>query len=188
MTFKKCLGGVLRFVFAAVIFAVLMYLLMCILVPKEQDAFLPMHNYYDLPQDTVDVLMIGPSHIGMNVSSTQLFQRYGIAAYRCWGSIQPIWNTYYYLKECLSVQRPKMVVLDVYGCVYASEYANYERRYKNVIGMRLGLNKLEAVKASAEQDEWSTHLLSLPVYHTRFSEITQNDFTYFHCFILYIIS
>lgn len=179
MTFKKCLGGVLRFVFAAVIFAVLMYLLMCILVPKEQDAYLPMHNYYDLPQDTVDVLMIGSSHIGVNVSSSQLFNQYGIASYRCWGSIQPIWNSYYYLKECLSVQRPKVVVLEVHGCVYGSEYADYERRYKNLIGMRPSLNKIDAVMASAEEEEWSTHLLSLPVYHTRFDELSMDDFTYF---------
>ena len=80
------------------IFAVLLYLVMCVLLFKQEDGALPMRNFYDLPENTVDVLFLGSSHMGMNLSTDILWNKYGIAGYKCWGSVQPIWNTYYYLK------------------------------------------------------------------------------------------
>lgn len=87
---------------------VLFYLVSCIFGFKYEDGITTIDHFYDLPQDTVDVLLLGSSHMGMNVDPSLLWDLRGIAAYNCWGSMQQPWNTYYYLKECLKYQTPKL--------------------------------------------------------------------------------
>ena len=161
------------------IFGVLLSLVMDVLIFKQEDGILPMRVFYELPGDTVDVLLLGSSHVGMNLSVQQLWDDYGIAAYKCWGSTQPVWNTYYYLKECLQYQRPKVVVVDVHGAIFSHEYSDYALQVKNTLGMRLSRNKLDAVKASAPEDTRAALLLGLPTYHMRYGELTRTDFDYF---------
>lgn len=161
------------------IFAILLMLVMDVLVFKQQDGTLPMRNYYDLPEDTVDVLFLGSSHIGMNVSTQILWDEYGIAGYKCWGSTQPVWNTYHYLVECLKTQKPKVVVVDVHGSIFSYDYADYVLSVKNTLGMRPSRNKIEAVMASQTEEQWGNLLLELPTYHTRYNELKQEDFEYF---------
>ena len=152
---------------------------MCVLLFKQEDGALPMRNFYDLPENTVDVLFLGSSHMGMNLSTDILWNKYGIAGYKCWGSVQPIWNTYYYLKECLKYQRPKVIVMDVHGATFSYDYPDFVIQLKNTIGMRFSRNKIDAVLTSSRQDQWGNLLLGLPTYHTRYNELTETDFQYF---------
>mgnify|MGYP000718372696 FL=1 len=43
-----------------------------------------------------------------------LWDEYGMAAYLMTGAEQPLWNSYYNLKEALKNQKPKLVVLDMF--------------------------------------------------------------------------
>lgn len=174
---------ILKLILKCIVFlaglAVLLVLCMSVLSFKHEDGSLPMRNYYDLPGDTVDVLMVGSSHIGMNVNTKQLWDEYGIAAYKCWGSTQPIWNSYYYLNECLKTQTPKVIVVDVHGATFSYEYSDYVLQTKNLMGMKFSANKIEAVKTSAPKESWADLLLELPAYHYRYGELTEQDFEYF---------
>ena len=178
MLAKACKAAVKGLLFV-LIFCLLLYMVMCVMIFKQEDGTLPMRNYYDLPEDTVDVLFLGSSHIGMNVSTQILWDEYGMAGYKCWGSTQPIWNTYHYLKECLQYQKPKVVVVDVHGAIFSYEYADYVLQIKNTMGMRFSWNKVEAVMASAPQERWFDLLTELPTFHTRYNELTERDFQYF---------
>ena len=176
-------GKILKFLLSGsislMIFLFIIWMSMCVLSFKYQDGILPMKDYYDLPEDTVDVLFLGSSHVGMNVSTARLWDDYGIAAYKCWGSTQPDWNTYYYLVECLEYQTPKVIVFDVHGATFSYDYADYVLQVKNTLGLRMSANKINAILASAPQKDRSTLLLGLPAYHTRYTELTETDFEYF---------
>ena len=176
LSFLKASVKVILF---CVIFTAIMLFVMCILRFKQQDGTLPVRNYYDLPEDTVDVLFLGSSHIGMNVSTQVLWDEFGIAGYKCWGSTQPIWNTYYYLKECLKYQTPKVVVVDVHGSIFSYDYADYVLQIKNTMGLRLSRDKIDAILASSPKSQWGNMILELPTYHTRYNELTEEDFQYF---------
>ncbi|MCI1966252.1 MAG: hypothetical protein LKJ17_09020 [Oscillospiraceae bacterium] len=169
----------LRGILFAAVFCVLFYPVSRVLSFKYQDGIQPMQNYYDLPPDTVDVLLLGSSHMGVNVNPTQIWNDCGIAAYNCWGAMQPDWNTYYYLKECLKTQTPKLVVMDTFMTTMADDYAEYSYAVKNTMGMRFSMDKIEAVKVTAAKSSWSTLLLGLPAYHSRYSEISEDDFDSF---------
>ena len=161
------------------IFLALGELIMCVMMFKYEDGTLPVHNYYSLPADTVDVLVLGTSHAGMNVSTKTLWDEYGIAGYRFWGSIQPIWNTYYYLLDALKYQTPKVVLLDAHGLTFEQEYGSYPVQVKNTIAMRLSKEKIENIWASAPEEERSFLLFGFSTYHNRYSQLTQEDFEYF---------
>ncbi len=177
--FQKFCKSALKVILFIGIFAVLMYLAMCVLIFKQHDGTLPLHNYYDLPEDTVDVLFLGSSHVGVNVSTNVLWDEYGIAAYNCWGAVQPVWNTYYYLKECLKSQTPKVIVADVLGAVVNyGEYPDYQYQVKNLMGMRFSRDKVDAILASSPKEQWGNFIFELPAFHSRYNELTQEDFEY----------
>lgn len=171
--------GALKVVCFLLGLALLLSLSMNVLIFKQDDGTLPIRNFYDLPPDTVDVLFLGSSHVGMNISAQRLWDEYGIAGYKCWGSTQPVWNTYYYLRECLKYQTPKVVVFDVHSVLFSNEYADYVLQVKNTLGMRMSRDKLAAVRASAPGDMRINLLLGLPTYHMRYNELNDEDFHYF---------
>lgn len=146
---------------------------------KYTDGVLQMERFYELEEGTVDVLVLGSSHAFVNVNPAVLYEEYGIAAYNLCASMQPTWNTYYYLKEALEYQTPELIVMDVYRLVEEFDYSKNSKIVKNTYGMRFGKNKYEAVKANVREGEtglvWM-HMLEFPVFHSRYAELTKEDF------------
>ena len=155
---------------------VLFYLVNCVLSFKYDDGIKTIDNFYDLPDDTVDVLLLGSSHMGVNVDPTVLWNLRGIASYNCWGSVQQPWNTYYYLKECLKYQNPKLVVMDVYGVTFSGDFPGYDNMVKNTQGLRLSKDKIENILVSSPKEYRNALLLGLLASHYRYSEISEEDF------------
>lgn len=150
-----------------------------VLLIKRYDGVQPMESFYAQEPGTVDVLLMGNSHMGVHVDTATLWREYGISAFALWGGVQPMWNTYHFLAEALKYQQPKAVVLEIGGLSVEDEYSDEATQLKNVAGMHLSLNKLEAVKATAPRERWASLLLGLPLYHQRYAELTQEDFEYF---------
>lgn len=157
----------------------LLYLFSCIFSFKHEDGITTIDHFYDLPEDTVDVLLLGSSHMGMNVDPSLLWDLRGIAAYNCWGSMQQPWNTYYYLKECLKYQQPKLVVMDVYGVTFSGDFPGYDNLVKSTQGLRFSWDKVQDILVSAPEEYRSALLLGIPTYHYRYSEISREDFDNF---------
>ena len=138
---------------------------------KRNDGILTMQNFYRQPEGSVDVLLVGNSHSGINIDTASLWNEYGIAAYNLWGGVQPLWNSYHFIVEALKYQTPKLVVLEVTAAISDYEYSEEQNQIKNTAGMKLSANKLEAVKVSAPKDRWLNLFLGFPLYHGRFDEL-----------------
>ena len=82
---------------------------------KHRDGLYSMQKFYEQEEGTVDVLVLGPSLAFADINTAVLWDEYGMSAFNLAGSIQPMWNTYYYLKEALKYQRPKVIVLSAPG-------------------------------------------------------------------------
>ncbi len=176
---KKFIKRAFQTIAFLAVFLALFYLVSCVLAFKYEDGITPMDHFYDLPEDTVDVLLLGSSHMGMNVDPSILWDLRGIAAYNCWGSMQQPWNTYYYLKECLKYQSPKLVVMDVYGVTFSGDFPGYDNLVKATQGLRFSWDKIENILVSAPEEYRSALLLGLPASHYRYSEISGEDFENF---------
>ena len=133
---------------------------------------------YVQPKNKIDVLFLGSSHVHCNVNTQLLWDEYGMAAYLMTGAEQPLWNSYYNLKEALKNQKPKLVVLDMF-CP-SRFYDDFQPGWadENLDGMRISLNKLEAVYTSV-QEEQSHFFLGFTEYHSRYDQLTTEDFQNF---------
>lgn len=142
----------------------------------KTDDMVSMIKYRELPPDTVDVLMVGSSHVGMNIDNQQIFDEYGIASYNLWVGMQPLWNSYYYVKEGLKYQTPDVVMVDVFLTGTTVNDSENAVALKNIQYLPFGLDKINAAFASFStwQDALEA-LWGLPYYHTRFDELTMDD-------------
>ncbi len=133
-----------------------------------------MRYLYYQPDHKIDVLFLGSSHVNCNVNTEVLWEEYGIAAYLYASAEQPLWNSYYGLKEALKTQAPKLVVLDMY-CP-SRFYEDYQPKWldENLAGMRFSFNKYQAILASTETDRVEL-LLGFPRYHTRYDRLEAED-------------
>lgn len=147
-----------------------------VLKGKWLDGSYVMEMFYEQPKDSIDVVFLGSSRAGADINPAVLWEQYGIAAYNLWGSEQPMWNSYYYLKECLEYQTPKLIVLEALMATEEQEYKDDSRIAKNTFGMKPSANKWEAVRTSAPPEKWADFLLEFPVWHTRYNEIGKGDF------------
>lgn len=146
-----------------------------ILAPKGGSGIYDMKELYSLKNHSVDVLMLGSSLSFINIDPAVLWQQQGIAAYSLGGAMQPIWNSYYYLKEALRTQSPQLVTLEIFS---ASQEDNPNNYYvlNNVSAIRSPINRWGAVRCSATPDQYFPLFLGFPNYHGRYAELSKEDF------------
>lgn len=143
---------------------------------KEPYGIYAMENYYKQDKNSVDVLILGSSHAFENINTGTLWEKYGIASYVLGGSIQPLWNTYYYLKEALKTQTPKLIVLEGFATTLTDEYSDDGRIVLNTYGLKWSLDKIRSLLVSAPSDKWDEFILEYVQYHNRYAELTDSDF------------
>lgn len=139
---------------------------------RDSDGIYGLQKYYDLPDNTVDLLVLGSSHAFQDVNTAYLFDNYGIAAYDLAGSIQPLWNTYYYLTEALKTQNPKVIVLEAYTTTLSYDYGDKSRIIKNNYGIRNPYVRYNSLKVSAEKGELDDYLFSYRQWHSRYTDVS----------------
>lgn len=143
---------------------------------KYGDGIYDLTKFYQLEDNTVDVLVLGSSHAFEDINTGLLWDEHGMAAFILAGSMQPMWNTYHYLKEALKTQKPELIVLEAYMAGFPEEYADDSRIIKNNFGLKLSRNKLESLRASVPPERFWEFFLEYIQYHNRYAELTRADF------------
>lgn len=163
-------------VLAFLLVLALCYGLMDQVLKIKTDDMVSMVKLRQLPPDTVDVLFVGSSHIGMNIDNQQIYDEFGISSFDLWVGMQPLWNSYYYLKEALRYQKPKVVMVDVFLAGTSAEYSLNTVAMKNIQYLSMGVDKLKAALDSfpAWQDALEA-VWGMPFYHERYDELVQDD-------------
>lgn len=170
---------------------VILWLLQLLLTPKymgqSRDGSL-IGEYYDNAGGN-DVLFIGDCEVYENFSPITLWENYGITSYIRGSPQQMIWQSYYLLEEMLRYETPRVVVFNVLAMKYdtpQSTGSQVQREAYNRMtldGMRWSSSKWKAVQASMTQQErqWDgamSYLFPILRYHSRWSELTAEDFRY----------
>lgn len=138
----------------------------------------PRNSFYEfntkVNNNTVDVLCVGSSHMYCGINPVQLWEDYGIAAYDLAAGSQGIWFSYFYIKEAMKTQNPKVVVLDAYTVPTRVEYFPPKAR-ANFLNMPLSNDKWKALEVAEDEEKWDT-FWRFPVTHTRYNLLKKNDF------------
>jgi len=143
---------------------------------KFDDGIYGMDKFYELPKNTVDVLILGSSHAFIDINPAVLFSEYGVASFALGGGDQPLWNTYYYLCEALKTQRPQIVILEAYSVTFGAEYRDASRIVWNTYGMKPSMRYVNALKESTPEDEFWDYFFRFTRYHSRYTALSKEDF------------
>ncbi len=183
-----------RFIGKGILFCLLVGMLVLqvnrILIPKffytnswpTTTAYL---GFYEMERNSVDVLFFGSSHAVNGFNPQELYNQYGITSYNLGCEQQNLVLSYYWLKEALRYQTPKVVVLDGYILFpyNRNEPLNSAEACsrKALDFMRWSSVKKEAIDTICEIDKKQTVLsYYLPNirYHTRWMGLSEDDFTF----------
>ena len=148
---------------------------------KYDDGICQMEQFYKQEENTIDVLVLGSSHAFVNINPQILYEQGEIKAYNLCASMQPTWHTYYYLKEALKYQHPKLIVMDVYRLVEKVDSSKETALVKSTYGMKLSSNKWDSIRAGLSlerQTEAYVYLFEFPAYHGRYEDLTREDFVF----------
>lgn len=143
---------------------------------KNDDGIYSITKFYEQEEDSIDVLVLGSSHAFASFNTGVLWDECGMAAYILGGGMQPLWNTYYYLKAALKTQTPELIVLEGGMAVISDEYSDAAWIINNTYGLKWSRNKIDALKVSLPPEQWHDYQPEYVQYHTRYKEITASDF------------
>lgn len=158
------------------IFALILGNLDTLLSIKTYHGIMQSRAMYAQPDDTVDVVFMGSSHIHCDVNTALLWDDYGIAGYDYSAAEQPIWITYYYLKEFCKSQNPELVVIDLYSIARFGDDFNEFWMPDNIYGMDFSLNKVQLMMSSCNKEHLNKYFPSFAGYHNRYSELEEKDY------------
>lgn len=172
MTKKKTMEAI-TFLVILIIAFFFVYKALCF---KYGDGILGLKYLYEQQEDSVDVLVLGSSHAFEDISTQVLFDEYGIASYVLAGSVQPMWNTYYYLQEALKTQTPKLIILEGYTATQSFNYSDHSRIIKNNLGIKDLKDRYESILVSAPADTKDDYIFEYRLWHSRYEELNSSDF------------
>ena len=112
-------------------------------------------------ENGVDVICIGSSHMFCGINPIKMYKDKGIAAYDLALGAQSPWQSYFYLKESLKTQNPKLVILDAYMLAKDLSYYKDSQTVNNLKDAPVSLNKISAVMASTAESRLSV-ILAFP--------------------------
>ena len=138
-------------------------------------------RFYAAEKNSIDVMFFGSSHAHCTIDLGYMWDTYGIAGYTLSAGSQNISGTYYFVKEALQTQRPKVILIECFGAV-GGEIVNSDADvYRNTLGMRWGSTLWEYTlylqENMGKDRTWAQQVYTkIPLIHSRYAELEQMDF------------
>lgn len=171
----------LKIVLSVSIIILFLWLLQRLLVPKYvedviEGAFIS--EYYEEENKEFDVLFVGDCEVYENISPMVLWEEYGIHSFIRGSAEQYVWQSYYLLEDALRYYTPKVVVFNVLA-MNTNKSASEAYNRMTLEGMEWSMSKVNAIKASmTEEENFLDYVFPILRYHSRWSELTSDDFKY----------
>ena len=176
----KKLKTVLSVTAVLLVFALVLTLATMLLQPKYMTDLVEgsMLSQYYREHGGHDVIFVGDCETYANFSPMELYRERGITAYIRGSSQQLIWQSYYVLKETLEYETPRAVVFNVNSMRYSEPVSKAFHRL-TIDKMRWSDEKVGIIRASmTEEEDFLSYVFPILRYHSRFDELTAEDFEY----------
>lgn len=164
------------------IFALLFSLCDRILCRKEIDGWwnvtAKIDGFYNSPENEYDVIFFGSSNAYCSFNPLVIWKETGVKSYVFATQQQPVWATYYYMKDAFKRQSPDIAVFDILMLSKNDEYYDDGVNYTFCDNMPFSPDKVRLAYASAPKGERAGLLLRFLKYHSRWNELTDEDYAY----------
>ena len=138
-------------------------------VEGEYNVTTKVKGFYAEEENTLDVVFIGSSQMYADMAPAVLFHEYGITSYDFCANEQPLWISYYYIKEAFKRQNPKVIVLDVFT-VYGDDYEDEGVTHINLDDLPMSVNKILAIRDSVPAGMRYSYYFPLAKYHNTWTD------------------
>ena len=159
-----------------------LYMVQKLVVPKYMDDVLEgafTAEYYNETSDH-QVIFIGDCEVYENFSPVEMWEKYGITSYIRGSAQQLIWQSYYLLEDALQYETPEVVVYNVQSLTHNTPQKEEYNRM-TIDGMKWSHYKVECINASMlENENYLDYVFPLLRYHSRITDLTKSDITYFN--------
>jgi hypothetical protein len=140
-------------------------------------------TFYTQPRNTIDVLFLGASSFRSGISPLVIWEKFGFTSYSRATSPQAPAVTYYYLRESLKYQHPKVVVLDGVSLFDYYKVDSREGTLRVTIDpMKLSMEKIQLIfdiVSKSNKQTFIDYLFPLLRYHARWKDLQQGDFEFY---------
>ncbi len=141
-------------------------------------------QFYKMKKNSIDVLFLGSSVCVNAFSPQEIYNTYGIRSYNLGSEQQSLVLSYYWLKEALRFQKPKVAVIDTKFCYLYKESYGLTNMSEGLVRkcldpMRWSMVKVEAVNDICRLDKTQSrksYYFTNIRFHTRWKSLTDYDF------------
>jgi len=175
---KKVIKAVLSFLlFAAFVAALYFGLKRANILFMHKDSGMLQYNFGNLERDTLETVFVGNSHQFCSIDTEILANEYGINSFMLASSAQTIAMSYYAAMEAIELQHPDRIVLEVFYTPNELKAVSDATLHEFLDGMpSCKAKKLALRDLVEEKDERIYYALGIGAYHTRWKELSENDF------------
>ena len=177
---NKTLKNTLSVIAVLLVFAIVLTFATMILKPKYMTDLVEgsMISQYYREDKNHDVIFVGDCEVYANFTPMEMYREAGITAYVRGSSQQLIWQSYYVLKETFEYESPKAVVFNVNSMRYSEPVSEAYNRL-TIDNMKWSDEKVGIINASmTEEETFLSYVFPILRYHSRFDELTGEDFEY----------
>ena len=146
-------------------------------VTFDYDTTRKVEGFYAEEKNSLDFVFVGSSQMFTTVVPAVLWQEYGITSYDFGANEQPMYLSYYYIKEALKYQKPEAIVLEVSYCK-GLDYTHEGVHHINLDDLRMGPVKLEAIFDVIPEGERWPYIFELAKYHDTWPMINKAGLEY----------
>ncbi|HAL63294.1 MAG: hypothetical protein K5664_00180 [Firmicutes bacterium] len=135
-------------------------------------------GFYNSPKNEYDVIFFGSSNTYCSFNPLVIWKETGVKSYVFATQQQPLWATYYYMKDAFKRQNPDVAVLDVLMASKNDEYYDDGVNYTFCDNMPFSFDKIALARVSAPKGRRLGLLIRFLKYHSRWNELKKEDFEY----------
>lgn len=150
---------------------------------KKDTNTITLDGFYNLDEDTQEVMFFGSSHIYCAIVPNLLVEEHGIESYVLGTTEQPIQASYFLMVESLKTQIPDIIVLETFMINRSQNILKSPdksaRIHNATDSMKFSRNRYKAVEelTTFKMNNLHYHINFLE-YHNRWSGLTDEDFEY----------
>ena len=169
----------IRLISFIIVFCLLFSLVSKVLRDKrvvgEYNPTTKIRGFYQEEKNSLDFVFVGSSQLYAHIAPAVLWRDYGITSYDFAANEQPLWISYFYIKEALKTQKPKAIVLEVFT-IYGDDYEEEGVNHINLDDLPLSLNKLRAIYHSVPKELRYSYYFDLAKYHSTWSSLDKEKY------------
>ncbi|MBR4173442.1 MAG: hypothetical protein IKR46_03625, partial [Clostridia bacterium] len=136
------------------------------------------NGFYNSEDNEYDIIYFGSSHAYCSFNPLVIWEKTGVKSYVFATQQQPIWASYYYMKDAFRRQSPDIAVLDVFMLSKNGEYYDDGVNYTVCDNMPFSMDKVKLAYVSAPKGRRLGLVMRFLKYHSRWNELTKEDFEY----------